>query len=128
MKVLVYTAVACVLGVVGAILYRDYYEWNHFDPQKTASESMLKVTNAWLAEQRKGRSGDEFWTVDSTFGRTSLFAVRSWEIVDRGLTSVTVRIDSSTRGGTQITKLWKVSFETARLHGDPKIWLVETID
>ena len=41
---------------------------------------------------------------------TNVFAPRSWEIVSASAfgdtASVTARVDSSNRGGTQITKLW----------------------
>lgn len=91
--------------------------------------ALRDVVNAWLEEQRKGSSGAQFWEIDKTDHVQTLFAVRSWAIVDvtanRGVESggiVTVRVDSSNRGGIPITALWKVY-----LHGDdsPRISSIE---
>ncbi|MFH1922751.1 MAG: hypothetical protein ABIP48_23045 [Planctomycetota bacterium] len=84
------------------------------------AKSPKATVNAWLAEQQKGRSGREYWATSPDM----FYAVRSWEIVDTqvigSFAEVTVRIESSTKGGQPIVKLWEV-----RLNGDAKIYDVD---
>jgi hypothetical protein len=88
------------------------------------------VVNAWLETQKAGRSGDDLWH-DPSMAK-SLFAVRSWTIVDStcftsdslGLVkaaSHTVRIDSSNKGGSPITVLWSIDVVRESKDADWKI-------
>lgn len=76
------------------------------------SEKDEQIVHAWLHEQRVGRLGGDFWPPEMEGKRTRLFAVRGWEIVDikraGDQACFTVRIDSSTSVGFQVTKLWHV--------------------
>ncbi len=69
------------------------------------------VVEAWLEAQRIGESGNKYWC--DREAKASLFAVRSWEILkdteDGKRKTVTVRIDSSTKGGFRTTNIWKIT-------------------
>jgi hypothetical protein len=74
----------------------------------SAGVDIPKVINGVLGEQAKGNVGAEYWEDGSTMDR--LFAPTAWTIVDTELAGniaeVTVRVDSSNKGGAQIRALW----------------------
>ncbi len=89
------------------------------DPEK---KKILACVNGWLEAQKKGDRGVIYW--DSFDNLKSLFAVRSWEILlenerthpitvfeSKGHPTalVKVRIDSSTKGGISVSKIWTLS-------------------
>ena len=105
--------------------------WVKSPNEATVSPNEATV-NAWLEEQRKGKSGNEYWATSFKFKGKAMpvtpvmfYAVRSWKIVDTlGDKYFTVRIESSTKGGQPIIKLWEMC-----LDDDGKIWYVhEKID
>lgn len=84
-------------------------------------KKILECLEGWLTAQKKGEEGVQYW---DDFNRlTSLYAVRSWDILldekpkpitvfeseGRQCSLVKVRIDSSTKGGMQISKIWTLS-------------------
>ena len=90
-------------------------------------KKILDCVESWLAAQKQGDMGVQYW---DNFGRlTSLFAVRSWEILlDKGPHRITVyefegrpsalvkvRIDSSTKGGMQVSKIWTLSMRKTEM-------------
>jgi len=96
-------------------------------PQPTApavdpdQKKILECVEGWLDGQKRGDMGAIYW--DNFDRMTSLFAVRFWEILlDKGPHPITVfefegrpsalvkvRIDSSTRGGMPVSKIWTLS-------------------
>ena len=72
-----------------------------------------RLVNDWLEDQRRGRSGSKHW-LDPAQAQT-LFAVRSWEIVDRLTDGRTVRIESSNRVGAPIVALWEIEFRDGKI-------------
>ena len=98
-------------------------EWNERLWAKSSNEATV---NAWLEEQRKGRGGSEYWATSSKVNGkppVMFYAVRSWEIVDAICDiNFTVRIESSTKGGQPIIKLWEVWSYDGKISGvDEKI-------
>ena len=68
-----------------------------------------ETLKAWLDSQRKGKDGREYWSNDPWGEKVRLFAVQSYEIVDQNYGDYTVRIHSSTNGGSPVVCLWKIS-------------------
>jgi hypothetical protein len=84
----------------------------------------------------QGRTGYEFWCSKSKGGRVSFFSARSWDLLDSHIASsrragaFTVQLDSSNRGGEQITTNWAVVIEREQKRGariPPGNWCVSMI-
>lgn len=105
------------IGMIG-----EYFTQPKADAQVARCE---QVVEEWLNEQRKGKSGEDYWP-SIVYEPARLFAVREWEIVDRDHfgSGFTVRIASSNRAGFPIEKLWKISLTDWNTEA-PKIWRVE---
>jgi|GEM_PF-4281890 len=131
MFVVVPTAIyAGVVKLDRPSLFAGKYEME----QNKDIERSAAVINEWLEAQRKGRNGSYYWFPGGSFPtkpaalswvrEVTLFAVRSWEIVDSpSANKITVRVESSNKGGQPIIKLW-----TVRLHdhdGQRLIYSVE---
>jgi hypothetical protein len=56
------------------------------------------------------------------FEKVRLFALQSYEVVDHDLGHYTVRIHSSTRGGSPVVCLWKIDVI------DGEMWMVRRAD
>lgn len=86
-----------------------------------ASEDVKRVVTLHLEENKKGNSGAQYFC-NPDFA-TKLYAPTGWEIVDVKvydvLATVTVRVDSSQKSGSRITKLWDYSLK--RMDDDWKI-------
>ena len=93
-------------------------------------EKITECINGFLKQQEQGLSGISFWKDPNT--STSFFAVRSWKILDfkvepnSELEMVNVRIDSSNKGGSQITVVWK--FFMSKVGDEWKISIVSGND
>ena len=83
---------------------------------RKSGKDILSCINGWLEDQKKGESGAYYW-VDFS-GMKTLYAVRSWEILEKeaditvfdsdGPTAIIkVRIESSNKGGIQISAIWE---------------------
>ena len=42
----------------------------------------VEVVENWVEDQRKGRDGGQYWSRDTFVTPKTLFAVRSWEVLD----------------------------------------------
>jgi hypothetical protein len=73
-----------------------------------------ETLKAWLDSQRKGNTGYDYWLDEPWVQKVHLFALQSYEIVDQSDGDYTVRIHSSTKGGSPVVCLWKISIT---LHG-----------
>lgn len=84
-------------------------------------EDVKRVVTLHLEENKKGNSGAQYFC-DPILAK-KLFAPTGWEIVNvnihDGMATVTVRVDSSQKGGSRITKLWDYSLK--RMDDDWKI-------
>lgn len=82
-----------------------------YDIEKKERLSKEKnIIDKFFSAQKKGLSGEDYFC-DKDFV-TTFFAVRNYEIVDdlEGIgINYTVRVESSTRGGIPIIKLWSIS-------------------
>ena len=76
--------------------------------QREDVETVKKIVNEVLETNKRGDVDYRYW--EDTILISKLYAPRSWEIVNVNAwgdtASVTARVDSSTKGGIQITKLW----------------------
>ncbi len=76
--------------------------------QREDVETVKKIVNEVLETNKRGDVDYRYW--EDTILISKLYAPRSWEIVNvnawSDTASVTARVDSSTKGGIQITKLW----------------------
>ncbi len=83
------------------------------------------VVNALLEAQSKGDTGLMYWEDYSQ--ASTLYAPVAWEILETNRVGarakLTVRIESSNRGGSIIRKLWKISMRFTR-----GAWKVSSID
>lgn len=86
-------------------------------PQQSPAQEFL---NTYFDSMVKGGDGGEYWCSSSKSLQSSLYAVRSYRVLDfQELTkkdnskawNATVQVDSSNKGGTQITKNWSVYVE-----------------
>lgn len=72
-------------------------------------EQIPKVINGLLQAQKRDEYGLEYW--EDPHNATKLFAIVEWEIVNQEVNGATalvkVRIESSTKGGLPIRKIWK---------------------
>jgi hypothetical protein len=98
-------------------------------PARSASSDKSKIEaciNGFLREQEMGRNGLSFWKDPSL--STSFFAVRSWKVLEFDVSEnsesefISVRIDASNRGGSQITAIWE--FLMRRVGEDWKISVI----
>ena len=116
-----------VVGIIVGLVYLNTAPPNQ-GQGPTVAERLEKRANfernqketlvAWLESQRKGETGYEYWCDDVT--KVMLFALQSYEVVKRGMLAYTVRIHSSTKGGTPIVCLWRISINL-----DGKVYHVE---
>lgn len=76
--------------------------------QHEDTETVKRIVNEVLETNKRGDIDYRHW--DDPGLASTLFAPRSWEIVDAnawgGTATVTARVDSSNKGGAQITVLW----------------------
>src|SRR4051812_46289415 len=97
------TAVALLCALLGSFGAWGYHtiSWrnrHYYDILvQEGRERNARFVREWLEELRKGRDGDQFWAEHRVGEPITLFAVRSWEVVDTDDAEVTVRIDSSNR-------------------------------
>lgn len=85
----------------------------------------------------QGRTGHDFWCSKSKGSRVSFFSPRSWDLLDshtsgsRQAAAFTVQLDSSNKGGSQITTNWAVVIEREQRNAKSKIspgnWCVSMI-
>ena len=79
--------------------------------EQVVTGAVEQVVTGALNANKRGDYGYEYWSESSRSIATKLFAPSSWEIVETSVfgnsAHVTVRVDSSTRGGSRISKLWK---------------------
>lgn len=84
----------------------------------------------------QGKTGYEFWCSKSKGERVSFFSPRSWDLLDSHIASsgragaFTVQLDSSNRGGEQITTNWAIVIEREQSRGariPPGNWCVSMI-
>lgn len=72
-------------------------------------DQIPKVINGLLQAQKRDEYGLEYW--EDPHNATKLFAIVEWEIVNQEVNGATalvkVRIESSTKGGLPIRKIWK---------------------
>lgn len=93
-------------------------------PSKVESVNKVVATSAKAflegymnAVVNQGKSGYDFWCSKSEGARLSFFAPRSWDLLDSHIAgsgqaaAFTVQLDSSNRGGVQITTNWAVVLE-----------------
>ncbi len=84
-------------------------------------EDVKRVVTLHLEENKKGNFGAQYFCNPNL--ATKLFAPTGWEIVNvnihDGMATVTVRVDSSQKGGSRITTLWDYSLK--RMDDDWKI-------
>lgn len=70
-----------------------------------------KLVNLFFEKQSQGKPTDYFFC--KPLLATSLFAVRSWTVVDKSsydqISIFTLRVDSSNKGGQPVTALWQVT-------------------
>lgn len=80
-----------------------------------SSSPNKRIVNSWLTDLEKGGDDSIYWS--SYKNTTKFYAVRDWKILKEeskpfGDTYeshvVSVRIDSSNKGGIRITKIWDV--------------------
>ena len=69
------------------------------------------IVRNWLTDLKKGGDGSKYW--HSSGSAEKLYAVQDWKIlketrVEDWKSIITVRVDSSTKGGSRITKNWDV--------------------
>lgn len=76
--------------------------------QREDVATVKRIVNEVLETNKRGDVDYRYW--EDTILISKLYAPRSWEIVNVNAWSdtanVTARVDSSTKGGIQITKLW----------------------
>jgi len=83
-------------------------------PGPSAEEVADQVVSNWLVDQRMGLSDPMYWAGDAE--PVSLYAVRSWEIVNRVDDSLRiVRIESSTQDGVPIIRLWRIRLNDGKI-------------
>ncbi len=110
--------------VVGWVFYHSH---NNDTPKKTISgSSNAALIHNWLSALKAGGDGGRYWS--SSSATTKLYSVRNWKILSespketmwvdnkpvRG-NHVKVRVDSSNKGGMQITKIWVVGIVKNRI-------------
>ena len=76
--------------------------------QRDDVAAIKRIVNEVLETNKRGDVDYRYW--EDTSLASKLFAPRSWEIVDANawgdMATVTARVDSSNKGGAQITVLW----------------------
>lgn len=133
-----YIALLCGVALVVGMIVAGYYGMKevpvikvppqivHVSQQKIETESKRKVMaliTGWLESQKRGEWGIEYWKKPEF--ATRLYSVTDWEIVNAvdvlnrtELTydiynttwiCVTVRIDSSTKGGFPVKQHWTIT-------------------
>lgn len=84
----------------------------------------------------QGKTGYQFWCSKSKGERVSFYSPRSWDLLDSHIASsgragaFTVQLDSSNRGGEQITTNWAVVVEREQSKGariPPGNWCVSMV-
>jgi hypothetical protein len=89
-------------------------------------ETKVRETiDGWLREQQSGNKGLVYW--DDPDDMTGLYSVRAWTILNVDYPGTTtkakVRIDSSNKGGQQVTITW-----TLTLVSKGKEWKIRRMD
>jgi len=98
--------IAILLAIfVGNTYYNEYLTRQAKEEIHGKTDKILKE---WLETQRKGQTGYEYWRDSSLVQKVRFYALQDYEIVDRCGLHYTVRIHSSTKGGTPIVCLWKI--------------------
>ena len=130
-RFVVWGAVLCMVAIAyfpgGAAAILPLLGWKEGPRPKSHMLLRSEATlNAWLTEQQKGKSGREYWPFSLKARQyvtpVRFYAVRSWEIVDAPTDlNLTVRIESSTKGGLPIIKLWEVNL-------DDDGWKIRSVD
>lgn len=90
------------------------------------------VINNWLKDMQVGNDTGKYWKYPEL--RDRLFSVKSWTILDGSTwgaysSSVKIIIESSTKGGSPIRKVWSVSL--TRDEDDemkPKVFSLSSVD
>ena len=74
---------------------------------KKIQEAEMKILEQFFDDQKKGRESIKLFCYESN--ATTFFALKNWEIVDgkESFGNYTIRVDSSTKAGLAITKLWE---------------------
>lgn len=85
----------------------------------------------------QGRTGYDFWCAKSKGSRVSFFSPRSWNLLDKHVAGTgraaafTVQLDSSNKGGSQITTNWAIVLEREQQKANSRIppgnWCVSMI-
>jgi len=84
------------------------------EPGPSTDEVADQVVSNWLEDQRMGLSDPMYWADDAE--SVSLYAVRSWEIVNGvGDSLRIVRIESSTQDGVPIIRLWRIRLDGGKI-------------
>ena len=96
------------LVVVAGYLVWTGSAWAFPSEYEAAKRANVKTVNSWLEAQQRGQDGNRFWAASTNKKR--LYSIASWEIVSSSSYSVTVLVDSSTKGGIPIRKTWRVDF------------------
>ena len=121
--------------IVGYLCYRHFSGYN-LPIMKTSENKQLitktsenkQVIQDWLNDLKTGGDGIQYWadTPKNLGWVVKLYAVRDWEILkeesirigDSGFfqPQIKVRIDSSTQGGIQITKIWTIEILNGKIY------------
>ncbi len=106
-----------------------------FQPKTTVLSTTDIVVRPWLEAMRKGGDGFEYWIDGEPEGlppRAAFYAVSDYEIVDDSHGRYMVRIQSSTRAGTPIVKVYEVIatdegiYRVTAQGDDPQAWATAT--
>ena len=118
MRILLLIAIGLPIAlVIGSNLGEPLTNYLNVDHHREMDAGLT----VWLDSQRKGETGYEYWAVSDKAAR--LFAVESYEIVDKFLSTYKVRIHSSTRCGIPVVCLWEIQM----MH-DGKILSVRNVE
>jgi len=70
-----------------------------------------QTLHAWLASQERGEDGLEYWATEKSYVHpVMLYTVMDYKVVDdRSSVERVVRIHSTTKGGSPIVQLWRIT-------------------
>ena len=116
-----------VLGTVVLFCMWKMKDWTRplteFEKEERAH---VKLVNSWLKDQRNGGDGFYYWTENSRPYATRFYSVESWEVLKSSLSTSTLLVNSSTKGGIPIRKTWEV-WTRQDDNGKPGIYRLEDL-
>jgi len=82
--------------------------------EKGAVDQLLQD---WLTSQERGEDGLKFWANKSCVHPISLYTVMDYKVVDdRSSFERVVRIHSTTKGGSPIVQLWRITIFDGKIN------------